>query len=140
MAFKELADIWWQISEPLRRLRAVRIAAVGWQSVLQDLSDPAKLVADLDKAMSAEEHDDGNDDPNASNGAYKDQNETSGWYFGVHTLMSQNLREQELLVGCNSVQFTQGLVDVGILDAELGHVGALPGEVLDGTVQFHAKV
>ena len=54
MAFKELADIWWQISEPLRRLRAVRIAAVGWQSVLQDLSDPAKLVADLDKAMGAE--------------------------------------------------------------------------------------
>ena len=51
MAFKEIADLWWQIGEPLRRLRAVRIAAVGWQSVLQDLSDPAKLVADLDKAM-----------------------------------------------------------------------------------------
>ena len=141
MAFEEFANIWWQISEPLRRrLRAVKIATMGWQRVLQDLSDPAKLVADLDKAMSAEEHDDGNDDPNASNGAYEDQNETSGWYFGVHTLVSQDFREQELLVGCNSVQFTQGLVDVGILDAELGHVGALPGEVLDGTVQFHAKV
>ena len=38
--------------------------------------------------MGAEQHDDGNDDPNASNGAYEDQNETSGWYLGVHTLVS----------------------------------------------------
>ena len=89
MAFEKFANNWWQISEPLRRwLRAVKIATMSWQRILQDLSDPAKLVTDLDKAMGAEQHDDGNDDPNASNGAYEDQNETSGWYLGVHTLVS----------------------------------------------------